>query len=93
MENSQRCDEIAGVAEVQGRGGGGGHGPQDQEEPGVGGDGGEGDGARRAVRRAGEEGAAVDAAVHGGAVVGQEGIPPPAGRARRRPRRRRGADS
>jgi serine/threonine protein kinase len=54
----------AGVAEASSRGGRGGHGPQDAAEPGVGGHGGEGDGAGGAVRRAGEEGPAVDAAVH-----------------------------
>lgn len=53
-------------------------GGADEEEPGVGSGGGEDDEAGRAVRRAGEEGPAVNVAVHRGAVDRPEGLPPPA---------------
>jgi len=79
------CD--AGAAEVPRRGSRGGHGPQDAAEPGVGNGRGEDAGAGSAVRRDGEGGPAVDAAVHRGAVGHSEGIPPP-GRAALRRRRR-----
>uniref|UniRef100_A0ACD5WDQ7 Uncharacterized protein n=1 Tax=Avena sativa TaxID=4498 RepID=A0ACD5WDQ7_AVESA len=87
MFTSTRCC-YAGDAEVQGRGRGGGHGPEDAEEPGVGGGGGGDAAAGRAVRRAGEEGPAVDAAVHRGAVDRPAGLPPAAGAAAGRSRRR-----
>jgi hypothetical protein len=71
------CD--AGDAEVQGRRRGGCHGPEDEKEPGVGGSGGGDAAAFRAVPRADEEGPAVDAAVHRGAVDRAAGLPPEAG--------------
>lgn len=77
-----------GAAKVQSRRSRGCHGPQDDEEPGVGSGGGDDDGAGRAVRRAGEEGPTVNAAVHRGAVDRPEGLPPPAGRVCRRRRGR-----
>ncbi|CAM0877494.1 unnamed protein product [Alopecurus aequalis] len=85
-----RCD--AGPAEVQGRGRGDDHGPEDEEEPRVGGGGGGDAAPGRAVRRAGEEGPAVHAGVHRGALDRAAGLPPEAGAAagsiRRRRRRR-----
>ncbi|CAM0877496.1 unnamed protein product [Alopecurus aequalis] len=81
-----------GPAEVQGRGRGDDHGPEDEEEPRVGGGGGGDAAPGRAVRRAGEEGPAVHAGVHRGALDRAAGLPPEAGAAagsiRRRRRRR-----